>query len=190
MYNESIAFCEFVTKCVALALVPLDDIPEYFLLAEQYFESIEDDLPDEASDFFNYFTRTYVGKRTTRSGIRKKPLFAHASWNKYAEILSGAQTTSNRAEAYNGALATRSDNKPSYWSTLDAFKREEALTARKYREEMLNTPTQPPMPGCGTTRQILQRNKDERIRAVCKKANLIPKSEYLNMLVTLIADLK
>ncbi len=185
-YNQSPVFQELVNNCISMALVPLEEISAYFDLVEEKFEQEEENLCDGAIDYLTYFTRTYIGKKMTRSGGRRKPLFEHSSWNKYEEIITGAQITSNRVEAYNGAYSTRSDNKVSFWGMLEAFVREEAYTARKWREEVMNVRDQPFQMFEGNSRQIYQRDHDARIKNICLKAGTIPKSEYLSMLCVLV----
>ena len=127
-YKLSLEFQDLVTKCVAMSLVPIPKIHQYFSLVEEEFDELEDELPDEAIDWFAYFSRTFIGRRqrvehkVNRSGgIRKQPLFAHEIWNKFNEFTEGKTTTNNQAEAFNGAWQTRSNKTPSFWSTLKAF---------------------------------------------------------------------
>ena len=104
--------------------------------------------------------------------------------------MNNQDTTSNKAEAWNGAYAVRSDANPSLWSTLDAFKREESLAVRKFREDTVSVRSQAPEPYEGTSRQIKQRERTARIKNTVELAHRTPKSEYLNLLSCLIRNLK
>jgi hypothetical protein len=146
-------------------------------------------MSDEAAEWISYFMATYVGKLNCRTGRRKPPKFAHASWNKYREVLEDDSQTNNKAEAWNRAYGIRSDANPSFWSCLDSFRREEALAIRKFREETMSVRNQAASPLEGTSRQILQRDKDARLKNVVEKAKLISKSEYLLMVSSLIRNL-
>jgi hypothetical protein len=172
-----------------MALVPMNKISEYFSLVEENFEAIEDEMDDGAIDYFTYFSCTYVGKPMTRSGGQRQPNFAHSTWNKYDEIINGASITTNKAESYNGAWKTRSDTSPSFWSTLDAFKREESYTAMKWHENVVNIRDQPEGPNEGPTRRILQREKEEKNRNVVMKESEVTMKTYLTMLASLVGDL-
>ena len=187
-YNKNPFFQDLVACCIAMALVPEEDIIEYWTLVEDRYEMIEEDLSDEAINYFTYFTRTYIGKKITRSGGRRQPLFKHSIWNKYSEVMSGRETTSNKVEAWNRAYKIRSDNNVSVWSMLDSFRREEAFTKRKWREDVVNIRDQPPQLFEGTSRQIAQRDKAAKIHNVVSKAKQIPKEEYLDMLCVLVKD--
>ena len=189
-YNANVQFQDIVAKAVSLAYVPLEDVVEYAELIEQEWDECEEEMSDEAYAWLSYFLDTYVGRKNPRTGKRKTPKFSHKSWNKYAEIMNNQDTTSNKAEAWNGAYAVRSDANPSLWSTLDAFKREESLAVRKFREDTVSVRSQAPEPYEGTSRQIKQRERTARIKNTVELAHRTPKSEYLNLLSCLIRNLK
>ena len=196
-YNQSLPFQDLVTKCVAMALVPISKIHAYFSLVEEELDELEDELQDEAIDWFTYFSRTFIGRRqrvehkvNKSGGIRKQPLFAHEIWNKYEEFKEGKTTTNNQAEAFNGAWQTRSDKNPSFWSTLRAFRREEALAGQRWREGIVNVRVNhETSPTEGTSRKILQRDRLSRIQNVLAQEGLVPKVEYLSMVSSLLNDL-
>ena len=188
-FNRSLEFQDLVNKCVAMAFVPVEKIHEYFILVEYQFSDAEDDLEEGAVDWFNYFTRTFVGKKLTRSGGRKPPLFQHDLWNKFHEFSLGLPATTNQAEAFNRAWNLRTDTNASFWSILDGFKREEALAAQKWRESIVNTRIGDPGPAEGTSRQILQRDKQARIQNVLSKEGTIPKKSYLAAVVSLLIEI-
>ena len=153
-FNQNMVFQDLVTKCVAIALVPVDKVPDYFSLVEDEFDNIEDDLEEEACTWFEYFSKTFVGKKQRmphkiiKSGSRKSPLFAHSVWNKFTQFLEGRPTTT---QAFNRAWKLRAEGNPSFWSTLDAFKREEALAAQMWHEQTMrvraNQPESPSRTG-------------------------------------------
>jgi hypothetical protein len=196
-YNQSLLFQDLVTKCVAMALVPISKIHEYFSIVEEEFDDLEDELEDEAVDWFTYFSRTFIGRRqrvehkfNRSGGIRKQPLFAHDIWNKFSEFSEGPTTTNNQAEAFNGAWQTRSDKNPSFWSTLRAFQREEALAGQRWREGVVNIRiNHEEGPVEGTSRKILQRDRLAKIQNVLAQEGLIPKKAYLNVVSSLINEL-
>ena len=189
-YNANAHFQDSVAKCISLAYVPVKDVVEYAGLIEQEWELYEEEMTEEAAEWMNYFFDTYVGKINPRTGRRKSPKFAHKSWNKYAEVMNDEDTTSNKAEAWNGAYGMRSDANPSFWSTLDSFRREEALAARKFREETVSIRSQASQPFEGSSRQIKQREKNARIKTTVEKALVLPKQQYLNLLSCMIRNLK
>lgn len=196
-FNQSLEFQELVSHCVAMAFVPIPKVNQYFALVEEEFDKLEDDLEDEAIDWFTYFSRTFVGRRqrvehkfNKSGGIRKQPMFAHEVWNKFEEFSEGKATTNNQAEAFNGAWQVRSDKNPSFWSTLRAFRREEALAAQRWREGIVNfrvkheaSPTE------GTSRKILQRDRLARIQNVLAQEGTIPKTAFLSMVSALINEM-
>ena len=168
----------------------MEDVVEYAALVQAEWDKWEEEMTDEAYEWFKYFMDTYVGRINPRTGRRKAPKFAHKSWNKYQEIMDDQATTSNRAEGWNNAYGVRSDANPSFWSTLDSFRREEALAVRKFREETVSVRSQAPEPYEGTSRQIKQREKNARIKNTVEQANELPKAEYLTMLSCMIRNLK
>ena len=163
-YNANAQYQDIVSKCISLAYVPLDDVREYAALIEEEWDTVEEEMSDEACEWLRYFMETYVGRINPRTGKRKAPKFAHKSWNKFAEIMNDQDSTSNKAEGWNNAYGVRSDANPSFWSTLDSFKREEALAARKFREDTVSVRSQAPQPHEGNSRQIKQREKTARIK--------------------------
>lgn len=195
-FNRNVEFQALVTKCVAVSLVPVAKVPEYFSLVEEDFDNIEDDLEEGACDWFNYFSRTFVGRKQrvthkiVKSGSRKSPIFAHSVWNKYTQFLEGRPTTTNKAEAFNGAWKLRGEANPSFWSTLDAFKREEALVAQKWREQTMRVRSdQPESPTEGTSRQIAQRNKLAQIQNLLRQEGTVPAKQYLSMVANLLNEI-
>lgn len=100
-FNCNLQFQDIVSKCIALAYVPVEELFEFAMLIEQDWDKHEDQMTDEASDWLLYFMRTYVGELNVRTGRRKSPKFKHTSWSKYREVLDGDSTTSNKAEAWN-----------------------------------------------------------------------------------------
>ncbi len=188
-YNTSIDFQDLVGKCVAMALVPVDKIETYFQLVETLFSELEDGLQEGAVDWFNYFARTFVGRKLNHLGARKPPLFSHELWNKYQEFINDLPTTTNQAEAFKGAWKLRNDSSPSFWSILDGFKREEALAAQKWRESIVNVRIQPENPTEGTSRMLLQRERKGKIRNVLLKEGSIPGKHYLSMISTLLKEI-
>ena len=189
-YNCNTHFQDIVAKSISLAYVPVGDVLEYAGLIEQEWDQWEDEMTDEAADWVRYFFDTYVGKTNPRTGKRKAPKFAHLSWNKFAKIMNDEDTTSYKAEGWNNAYGVRSDANPSFWSTLDSFKREEALAVRKFREDSVSIRSQAPQPNEGTSRQIKQREKNARIKATVEKAHKLPKLEYLNLVSCMVRNLK
>jgi len=193
-YNKDIRFHEFVLRCVGLALVPLEKISDYFCLLEDDFEEMEEDLEEGAIEWFNYFTRTFVGKkqrvehRVIKSGSgRKTPLYPHSCWNKYQQFLNGVDTTTNKAEAYNGAWQIRANANPSFWDTLDAFKREEALAAQRWREKILLVGSNNPgSANGGSSREMAQREKMRKIQEVLRTEGTIPPRRYLDAIAALL----
>ena len=194
-YNKDIKFHDLVLRCISLALVPLDKILDYFSILEDDFDDLEEELEEGAIEWFQYFTRTFVGRkqrvehRIIKSGSsRKSPLYPHSCWNKYQQFLEGADTTTNKAEAYNGAWQIRANANPSFWDTLDAFKREEALAAQRWREQIVlvgNGPTSQ-LPGGGSSRDIEQREKISKIQNVLKTEGTIPHRRYLDAVASLL----
>ena len=97
--------------------------------------------------------------------------------------------TSNGAEAWNKSYGMRSDVNVSFWGTLDSFVREEALAVRKFREQTLSVNTSSPIsPIDGTSRQILQRDKNKRLFNLVSQAKDIPQKEYLNLMSSLLME--
>ena len=194
-YNQSLDFQDVVAKCIAMALVPPAKINEYFCLVEAEVDEKEDDLEGSAVDWFEYFTKTYIGKKmrvehkVLKGSNRKAPLFQHSIWNKFEEFLEGKATTTNQAEAWNNAWKVRADRNPSFWSTIDAFKSEDALASQKWRESIMHKRIQPPGPAEGSSRQILQRDRLGQIQNVLQKEGAVPKKTYLTMVATLLAEI-
>ena len=194
-YNRSLEFQDVVAKCIAMALVPLDKINQYFILVESEVDEKEEDLEESAIEWFEYFTRTYVGRKmrvehkVLKGSSRKAPLFQHSIWNKYEEFLEGKATTTNQAEAWNNAWKVRADRNPSFWSTIDAFKSEDALAGQKWRESIMHKRIQPPGLTEGTSRQIQQRDRLGQIQNVLRKEGTVPKKSYLAMVASLLAEI-
>jgi hypothetical protein len=185
-YNHSVEFQTIFHKMVALAFVPTSQISEFASIIEQEWE---EDCADEAGEWCDYFFKTYVGVLNCRTGNRKQPKFAHKTWSKYREVLAHESLTSNGAEAWNKSYGMRSDVNVSFWGTLDSFVREEALAVRKFREQTLSVNTSSPIsPIDGTSRQILQRDKNKRLFNLVSQAKDIPQKEYLNLMSSLLME--
>jgi len=53
-FNESLDFQDLVGKCIAMALVPVDKVKDYFTEVESQFSEQEDYLEETAVDWFIY----------------------------------------------------------------------------------------------------------------------------------------
>jgi hypothetical protein len=188
-FNESLDFQDLVGKCIAMALVPVDKVNDYLTYMESQFSEQEDYLEETDVDWFIYFTRTFVGKKLAHSAGRKLPRFSHSIWNKHQEFVDDLPTTSNQAEAFNGAWKLRNDPNASFWSILDGFQREEALSAQKWRESIINIRIQPQSLTEGTARKIHQKERQAKIKNVLIKEGLIPKKCFLAMLASLLQEI-
>ena len=92
----------------ALSYVPVEQVMRFY--EEQILTSVENNLDEEVGDeewlevsqelevFGDYFTRTWIGnKSTTRSGnkSRLRPLFAIKSWNQWSTVSADGTATNN-----------------------------------------------------------------------------------------------
>ena len=108
---------------------------------------------------------------------RKKPRYDHSIWNHYQSILNDESITTNVSESWNSASKLSMPMKPSLWTLLDAFKREEAAARAKTLSISVNSYTDP-NPG----RTQMRKKKRERLKMVLEKFDRVPVDDYMNMI--------
>jgi len=158
-----------------LAYVPPDSIVSYFeAVIEPSIEKIESDLPEAAIDFFDYFVKTYIGRRAGRAGARRQPMFAHKQWSAYDQILNGQATTNNAQEASNGVWNDNSDTNKSLWSVINGFQREDAFAKERFYRGIFGSEKSPT-----TSRALDQAYKVEALKKAAKRFGQVPAAAYL-----------
>ena len=139
-YNEDPQVQTFIRKLWALSLVPISDIVKCWELLKKMIPVGDDEEMDEevAQDFNHamehfmlYFEQTWIGSLNKRTKIRGKPRFSFDSWNKYNEVLAEDEITTNVSEAWNSVVKMTLPMKPSIWTVIEQFRKEEALARQK-----------------------------------------------------------
>ena len=139
-YNEDPQVQTFIRKLWTLSLVPISDIVKCWELLEKMIPVGDDEEMDEevAQDFNHamehfmlYFEQTWIGSLNKRTKIRGKPRFSFDSWNKYNEVLAEDEITTNVSEAWNSVVKMTLPMKPSIWTVIEQFRKEEALARQK-----------------------------------------------------------
>ena len=181
VYNTSPQFQVIVDLMAALAYVRSDKICDYYnKVIEPLIDELPEDTPEEAMEYIDYYERTYVGRKSGRTGSRRSPVYKPDLWSVYGEVLVGNPTTNNSMEAFNAqwnAMKLPSDN---FWSVLEGFKREDALAKERYLQEIVTVQHPQLHPDEGRKRKIAQRAQMERLLNISKKFDQLSPSEFLH----------
>ena len=85
-HNESESFQQLVAYMLTVVFVPVEDITKIWTeVIEPKFVEVEDELSEEAGEFYSYFENTYVG-RVVR-GRRQKSRYSPTFWNQFNNAL-------------------------------------------------------------------------------------------------------
>ena len=175
LYDEDEDFQRIADQMCCLAYVPASSIVSYFETAiEPNIEKAEPDLPEAALDFFDYFVKTYIGRRAGRKGARRQPMFAHKMWSAFDQIKNGLATTNNAQEASNGVWNDNADTNKSLWSVINGFQREDALAKERFYRGIFGSEKSPT-----TSRALDQAYKVEALKKAAKMFGQVPAKEYL-----------
>ena len=100
-YKEDEEFATHVRMLMALAFVPIDQVPAAFACVRASW-------PGTGVELATYFDSTYVNGPIIRgsgaSAVHRSPLFAPSVWNGVKRFASGFPTTNNHVEAWHRRL--------------------------------------------------------------------------------------
>ena len=157
----------------ALAFVPPEKITEVFIgVLEPMVEENEENLSEEALDWFEYFTKTYIGAINSRTGVRRAAKIKPERWSQYYTLIQDKPYTTNSVEGFNNAWNGSSALNSTVWVTVDHFKKEETLAMSRWREEA--TTVQPRLAEAddsGSCRNIKQREKVAKLKNLCSQVD-------------------
>ena len=121
LHDEQIrSFCKML---VALAFVPADDVVAVF-------EKLQDEIPSDLDDLFNYFEDSYIGRPYRRR--RKDPFFRIELWNIYDRIERNLPKTNNAVEGWHRAFQTSlGHNHPTVYKFVEFLRLEQDHTEKK-----------------------------------------------------------
>lgn len=105
----------------SLAFVPPSDVVNSF---EEIME--DGDFPEEVTDLYDYFEKTYIGRRMRRG--RRAPRFPIATWNQHSRVDGNLPRTNNLLEGWHSGIQNSLLGKnPTVWRFLDFLQKEESL---------------------------------------------------------------
>ena len=85
-HNESESFQQLVSYMLTVVFVPVEDITKIWTeVIEPKFVEVEDELSEEAGEFYSYFENTYVGRQVR--GRRQKSRYCPYFWNQFNNAL-------------------------------------------------------------------------------------------------------
>ena len=117
-------------------------------------------LSDNAHDYVDYFTATYIGCLSKRTNTRRPAKIKAERWSQYHNLMADKPHTNNSVEGFNSAWNSSSTMNSNVWATIDHFRKEETLAVARWREEMAMVQQRSPIASdSGTKRSIKQRNK-------------------------------
>ena len=73
---------------------------------------------DDINDFIDYFEKTRIGGKNSRTNVRRNPKFPHHLWNKFLAVSNENSTTTNSSEGYNHALQMSLPNHANIWVVI------------------------------------------------------------------------
>ena len=177
----------------ALAFVPPEKILEVFIeVLEPMVDENEENLSEEALDWFEYFTKTYVGAINNRTGVRRAAKINPERWSQFFTVLQDKPYTNNSVEGFNNAWNGSSVLNSTVWVTVDHFNKEETLAMSHWREEATTVQARlADMNDAGSSRSIHQRDKVAKLKNVCSQFETFSgglKKDYLKMVSAMIED--
>ena len=135
-YNKSPSFQNLYKLLLSLAFVPANDVWTLWeSVIEPEIHAMLLQITGPMDRFIDYFLDTYLGK-IGRSGFRSTPLIHPKTWSQFNQVLEDSPTTNNAAEAWNGAWTSSVQTNASLWTVIEAFKREEAISITKWKEDI------------------------------------------------------
>ena len=196
-YNSDSEVQTFIRYLWAMALVPPSQIVtvwEEFVM-KNIVEADEDSADNDGEgdvardynmameSFIKYFEGTWIGLVNSRTGMRKRPKFEHKVWNKFTAIMADEDETTNKSEAWNSASKGCMVMKPSIWSVINTFKKEESLARSRMQSAAMDT-LQDSNPGRTKKRE----KRKASLKAVVGKFGSIPLKEWFNMAIAFYND--
>lgn len=102
---------------IAIAFVPVEDVPEVF-------NTLKDEIEGDLERVVDYVEDNYVlGRRQGRG--RRRPLFPPSVWNCYDRVLAGLPRTINTCEAWHRRLnLLMGKHHPSFFHVLESLQAE------------------------------------------------------------------
>ena len=186
LYNQDQDFQFYMKLIYSLAYVPIDRIGDaYDTVVLRFLEDHEDDEnfvegKEDIAEYESYIERTWIGKK--RNGNRRPPLFNYQTWSKYESILDGKATTNNSSEGFNSAWNQSMEKKPSVWSVVEGFRREDCMARTSLREQAVG--------GDASDRKkyrtLRREQRREEMRQLCQRFNNLPLKEYMGLMTTFV----
>ena len=128
-------------------------------MLEPMVDENEENLSEEALEWFEYFTKTYVGAINNRTGVRRAAKINPERWSQFFTVLQDKPYTNNSVEGFNNAWNGSSVLNSTVWVTVDHFNKEETLAMSRWREEATTVQARlADMNDAGSSRSIHQRD--------------------------------
>ena len=109
---------------LTLAFVPPGDVVDYFNI-------LENNLPEEADPVVEYFEEYYIG-RLRQNGHRRTPLFPHRLWNIHEQTLEARDRTNKVHEGWHRRFAAQvTCYHPIICKFIDCLKAEQKSTEQR-----------------------------------------------------------
>lgn len=188
-YNEN--FRTVVDMLYSLLYVPEDRVVEAFeTVVEPQWAAMEDKdtVTPEMEDFYAYHERTYIGSKNARSGKRRPPRFPFSMTNKYKVILENRPTTNNSSEAFNYVFTRDLERNSSFWSVIDAFRREEAGSRKSYLDSIAYIRNGLPGENEGGQKVIDRRLKNQALKNILSKFDSLDLKAFMYEIMALKRD--
>lgn len=167
-YGEDEEFQLQLKQLQSLAFLPVDKIPEAFML-------LKEQMPPNASRVVKYFEDNYVLGRLrerTRSQVRLPPMFPPEMWSVYDSRDHGIPRTQNRLEGWHRRWNILLDHKKyGVYKVIGHFVEEQQTTIADIEKVIANIPHTP------TKRE--SQTLEEAIQTCVLQLNLLDTMDYL-----------
>ena len=191
--NKDPNFNQIYRLTTALAFVPPNHVVDVFTdVLEPLVDSKEEELSDESLDWFDYFSKMYIGARNDRRNERRPARIRPDRWSQYDSIMQEKPYTTNSVEGFNSAWNSSCILNSTVWVTVENFGKEECTAMARWREDLTFVEQRAPAEADpGTSRSIKQRNKVAALKNLCESFTGFSgafKAEYLKLVSAAIED--
>ena len=182
--NKDPNFNQIYRLTTALAFVPPNHVVDVFTdVLEPLVDSKEEELSAESLDWFDYFSKMYIGARNDRRNERRPARIRPERWSEYNSIMQ---------EGFNGAWNSSCIINSTMWLTVENFRKEECTAMARWREDLTFVEQRAPAEANpGISRSIKHWNKVAALKNLCKSFTGFSgafKAEYLKLVSAAIED--
>ena len=177
----------YVVKLIySLSCVPPDKIVEAYekvvldYVSEHQEEEGFVECEEEIDEFLGYVEKTWIGRKSARTGERSRPLFPKSGWNQYDNIMDGKQITNNISESFNNTWTGSLERRASLFNVIDAFKKRDSWSEVTFRENCLAVNVNVDERK-GRAKERLAMRED--LRKLCENAHTMPLKTYMEFVV-------